>query len=123
MPEARADIRAARDTNPLSTNPLYAGATVELAANNVPGARRLLEQAVRLQPSTAEPWLRLAQFELEHDRPQAALQRIGPALYLDPRSAAVQAQWLAASRAEAERRERAADRRRAQAGGSSARTP
>jgi tetratricopeptide (TPR) repeat protein len=112
VPQARADIRRARDADPLSTNPLYAGSTVELSAGNTDGARRLLEQAVRLHPSTAEPWLRLAQFELDHDRPQAALRRIGPALYLDPRSATVQATWLEASRQETARREAAADRRR-----------
>ena len=112
--EARADIRRARDADPLSTNPLYAGSTVEVAAGDTDGARRLLEEAVRLHPSTAEPWLRLAQFELDHDRPQAALRRIGPALYLDPRSATVQATWLEASRAETERRETASERRRKQ---------
>ena len=109
--QARADIRRARDTDPLSTNPVYAGATVELAAGNEGGARGRLEQAVRMQPSTAEPWLRLAQFELDHDRPAEALKRIGPALYLDPRSATVQATWLEASRAEQERRERDAKQR------------
>jgi tetratricopeptide (TPR) repeat protein len=112
LPEARADIRRARDADPLSTNPLYAGSTVELSAGDTDGARRLLEQAVRLHPSTAEPWLRLAQFELNHDRPRAALRRIGPALYLDPRSPTVQATWLEASRQETTRREAAADRRR-----------
>jgi tetratricopeptide (TPR) repeat protein len=112
VPEARADIRRARDADPLSTNPLYAGSTVELSAGNTEGARRLLEQAVRLHPSTAEPWLRLAQFELDHGRPRAALRRIGPALYLDPRSATVQATWLEASREETARRDAAADGRR-----------
>ena len=116
VPQARADIRRARDGDPLSTNPIYAGATVELAAGNERGARRLMEQAVRMQPATAEPWLRLAQFELDHDRPGAALNRIGPALYLDPRSATVQATWLEASRAEQERREQAAKKRERKSG-------
>ncbi len=112
VPEARADIRRARNADPLSTNPLYAGSTVELSAGNTEGARRRLEEAVRLHPSTAEPWLRLAQFELDHDHPQAALRRIGPALYLDPRSATVQATWLEASRQETGRRNAAAERKR-----------
>ena len=57
-----------------------------------------------MQPSSGEPWLRLAQFELDQGDPPAALRAIGPALYLDPRSPTVQQTYLDASRAETERR-------------------
>ena len=64
-----------------------------------------------MQPASSEPWLRLAQFELDQGNPQAALRAIGPALYLDPRSPTVQQTYLDASRAEAQRRADAAQAR------------
>jgi tetratricopeptide (TPR) repeat protein len=108
LPEARADVQRARDVDPLSTTPLYVGATVELAAGNAPGARRLYEEAVRMQPSTSETWLRLAQFELNQGDARAALRAVGPALFLDPRSETVQQTYLDASRQETRRRAAAA---------------
>ena len=115
LPAARADVRRARDADPLSTTPYYVGATVEQAAGNISGARRLYAQAVHMQPSSSEPWLRLAQFELDQSNPPAALRAIGPALYLDPRSPIVQQTYLDASRAEAQRRADAAEARAAKA--------
>jgi predicted Zn-dependent protease len=111
LPEARADAQRARKADPLSLAPLFAGATVELAAGDRSAARRLYQQAVAQQPSTPEPWLQLAQFELAHGDPRAALGALGPALYLDPRSPVVQRTYLFASRAESERRAAAAKRR------------
>jgi hypothetical protein len=110
IPAAREHVRAARAADPLSTTPLYVGATVENAAGNVAGARRLHREAVRRQPADAETWLRLSQFELDHGDGRAALRAIGPALYLHPRSTTVHGTWLLASRAVDE--ERAAERRR-----------
>jgi len=42
---------------------------------------------VKLQPTNSEPWLRLANYDLNvaHD-PSQAEAALGPALYLDPRS-------------------------------------
>ena len=58
-----------------------------------------LEQEVRLQPANPEPWLQLAQFELNKlKRPRAALAAIRPAIYLDPRSSETVAVFLAAQR-------------------------
>jgi cytochrome c-type biogenesis protein CcmH/NrfG len=58
-----------------------------------------LEEAVRLQPSNPDPWVRLAQFELNTlHRPRVALTAIRPALYLDPRSSDAVAVFLAAQR-------------------------
>jgi hypothetical protein len=119
IPTAREHVRAARAADPLSTNPLYVGATVETAAGNVAGARRLHREAVRRQPADAETWLRLSQFELDHGDARAALRAIGPALHLNPRSATVQTTWQRASQAveekraaEAQRKADAAKRRR-----------
>jgi tetratricopeptide (TPR) repeat protein len=111
LPDARADVRRARDADPLSLAPLFAGASVELTAGDPAAARRLYVQAIGTQPSSPEPWLQLAQFELAQGRPQRALGAIGPALYLDPRSSTVQRTYLFASRAETERRAAAAKRR------------
>jgi len=105
LPDARADVRRARDANPLSTTPLYVGATVESAAGNDAGARRLLVEATRMQPSSSEPWLRLAQFDLDRNDPRGALRALGPALFLDPRSATIQQLHVAASQAETARRQ------------------
>jgi cytochrome c-type biogenesis protein CcmH/NrfG len=58
-----------------------------------------LEQAVRLQPANPDPWLRLAEFELNTlKRPKVAMTAIRPALYLDPRSSDAVAVFLAAQR-------------------------
>jgi tetratricopeptide (TPR) repeat protein len=96
---ARAQAQQARDINPLSLDPLYALWTIESAAGRKPAARRALEQAVRLQPANPDPWVRLAQFELNTlKRPKVALAAIRPALYLDPRSSDAVAVFLAAQR-------------------------
>jgi tetratricopeptide (TPR) repeat protein len=121
LPAARADVRRARDVDPLATTPLYVGATVETAAGNPAGARRLYQEAVRLAPATAEPWLRLAQFELDEGDSRAALRALGPALFLDPSSSTVRQTYVTASRQETARRaaaaERAKRRRAARRGG------
>jgi O-antigen ligase/polysaccharide polymerase Wzy-like membrane protein len=111
LPQARADVDRARAADPLSTTPFYVGATVDQAAGNIGAARRLYQQAVHMQPASSEPWLRLAQFELDQSNPPAALRAIGPALYLDPRSPSVQQAYLEASRAESQRRSDAAQAR------------
>ena len=84
---ARAAIADARSEDPLSVEPLFDLAVVEGLTGRTPQARAALEQAVRLQPQNPTPWLRLADFELNsaHD-PARAIQVLGPALYLDPRS-------------------------------------
>ncbi|MGH2943816.1 MAG: tetratricopeptide repeat protein, partial [Solirubrobacteraceae bacterium] len=96
---ARAQARQARDINPLSLDPLYALSTIETAARRNSAARRALEEAVRLQPANPDPWVRLAEFELNRlHRPKVALTAIRPALYLDPRSSDAVAVFLAARR-------------------------
>jgi hypothetical protein len=97
--KAREQARHAHDINPLSLDPLYALWTIEASAGRNFAARRALEEAVRLQPANPEPWLRLAEFELNTlQRPKVALTAIRPALYLDPRSSDAVAVFLAAQR-------------------------
>jgi cytochrome c-type biogenesis protein CcmH/NrfG len=96
---ARADAQAAQNRNPLAVEPLFVRSVVEQQAGDRAGARRALEDAVKLQPSNSEPWLRLAAFALnvEHD-PSQAQAALGPALYLDPRSSTGIALYLQAKR-------------------------
>jgi tetratricopeptide (TPR) repeat protein len=95
LPDARDRAARAVDLNPLSVEPLFARAAVEVAARDLPAARRALEEAVRRQPAVAETWLRLAEFELTSaGRLEAAQRAVGAALYLDPRSPAGQALFL-----------------------------
>jgi tetratricopeptide (TPR) repeat protein len=97
--EARRDALAAGDANPLSVEPLFDLAAVEVAGGRNSAALAALEKAVQLQPSNSETWLRLASFELDTlDRPREALSHLRAALYLDPRSPAARAGFLAANR-------------------------
>jgi hypothetical protein len=96
---AREQARHAREINPLSLDPLYALWTIEASAGRNSAARAALERAVRLQPANPDPWVRLAEFELNTlKRPKVALTAIRPALYLDPRSSDAVAVFLAAQR-------------------------
>jgi len=96
---ARKRAQQARDINPLSLDPLYALWTIEASAGRNSAARAALERAVRLQPANPDPWVRLAEFELNTlQRPKVALTAIRPALYLDPRSSDAVAVFLAAQR-------------------------
>jgi tetratricopeptide (TPR) repeat protein len=99
LAKARADAAGAQRINPLSVEPLYDRSAIELSAGRLPAARAALQEAVNLQPSNPEPWQRLAEFELyAANRPRAALNALGPALYLDPRSPSGQALFLEATR-------------------------
>jgi tetratricopeptide (TPR) repeat protein len=97
--EARALAQTARDRNPLAVDPLFALATVETVSGRKDAARAALEDAVSLQPDNPETWVRAAEFALRQDRkPQRAVDLLGPALYLDPRSDQAQALYVAAAR-------------------------
>jgi hypothetical protein len=96
---ARADAQAAQDRNPLAVEPLFVRSVVEQQAGDQAAAKRALEDAVKLQPTNSEPWLRLADYDLNvaHDVKQARAA-LGPALYLDPRSSTGIALYLQAQR-------------------------
>jgi len=84
---ARDLAKTAHDRDPLSVAPLFDRAAVELKASDLPGARRALEAAVRLQPANPDTWTTLADFQLHQlKRPLAAKRTLSAALYLDPRS-------------------------------------
>jgi tetratricopeptide (TPR) repeat protein len=97
---ARADAQAAQDRNPLAVEPLFVRSVVEQQAGDQAAAKRALEDAVKLQPTNSEPWLRLANYDLNVARdPAQAKAALGPALYLDPRSSTGIALYLQAQRA------------------------
>ena len=96
---ARAQAQRAHEIDPLALDPLFTLATIETATGRDAAARRALADAVRLQPDNPDPWVRLADFELNTlQRPAVALTAIRPALYLDPRSSDAVAVFLAAQR-------------------------
>jgi hypothetical protein len=102
---ARAEAQSAEDRNPLAVEPLFVRSVVEQQAGDQAGARRALEDAVKLQPTNSEPWLRLANYALnvDHD-PAQAEAALGPALYLDPRSSTGIALYLQAKRTPAKQK-------------------
>jgi hypothetical protein len=78
---------AAVDRDPLSVEALFSLAKVEQAAGHGALAKATLERAVRLQPSNPLTWLALGEYELASD-PQAALNELHAAIYLNPESIA-----------------------------------
>ncbi len=87
-----AQAGVARD--PLSVQALFALATVQQQTGNPELARATLQHAVRLQPSNPETWLRLGEYDLSsggEGRPQAAVNELGAAIYLNPQSIAPEA--------------------------------
>ncbi len=87
LPKAREHAQTARDRNPLSVEPLFDRAAIELAAGDREAAERALIEAVRLQPANWVPWMRLTDHRLfEQNDAQGALEAVRVAIYLNPRS-------------------------------------
>jgi hypothetical protein len=84
---ALATANAAVNRDPLSVQALFSLAKVQQAAGDGALTRATLERAVRLQPSNPQTWLALGEFELPSD-PQAALNDLHSAIYLNPESIA-----------------------------------
>ncbi|MDX6642557.1 MAG: hypothetical protein QOD76_519, partial [Solirubrobacteraceae bacterium] len=98
--DAYADVVKAQHRNPLSVQPLFDQALIELSVGRTKPARRALERAVRLQPANAEAWRRLGELDLRVlNQPRPARDELRAALYLDPNSEAIRREFLAASRA------------------------
>jgi tetratricopeptide (TPR) repeat protein len=117
---AYVNVTKARHRNPLAVEPLFDQATIEDSVGRHRAAERLLQQAVRLQPANALTWQRLGQYELTvMQRPRAAVDELRAALFLDPRSPAIQRDFVAATRALAT----AEQNRRGQTGSSTPSTP
>ncbi len=80
-----AALRAQR-LNPLSTEPLYARATVATAADNPSGADALYVQATRLQPENPATWYELGLFRYIKGDLCGAYYALNAAYTLDPKS-------------------------------------
>jgi hypothetical protein len=90
----------AHKLNPLSPKPLLVRAAVEDSAGDAKDALATLESSVIQQPSNPQLWIKLADYELHRmGNPQAALQALHAALYLDPLEQSAQAMFLEASAA------------------------
>ncbi len=90
---------AARDRNPLSLDPLSVLAVAQVASDDVSGANATLREAVSLQPANPEPWVRLADFQLNQlKEPKAALRSLEHAVGLDPRNPQTLGAYLAVRR-------------------------
>jgi O-Antigen ligase/Tetratricopeptide repeat len=90
----------AHDRNPLSPEPLWELAYIEQQRGRLANAEDALEQAVRIQPASAETWRRLGRFQLSTlNQPSDALASFRAAYFLDPRNPASTSDFLEASRA------------------------
>jgi hypothetical protein len=89
----------ARDRNPLSLEPLSVLAVAQVASQDVSGAEATLRREVSLQPANPEPWVRLADFQLNQlKQPKAALNSLERAVGLDPRNPQTVGAYLAVRR-------------------------
>jgi cytochrome c-type biogenesis protein CcmH/NrfG len=90
---------AARDRNPLSLEPLSVLAVAQVASKDISGAETTLKREVSMQPANPEPWVRLADFQLnELKDPKAALRSLERAVGLDPHNPQTVGAYLAVRR-------------------------
>jgi cytochrome c-type biogenesis protein CcmH/NrfG len=100
LPAAASIAGIAHDRNPLSVDPLFQLAAIEVAQNRLPQARTALEQAVDLEPANPETWRQLGRLRLDHlNDPKGALRAFQYAYYLDPQAAQSINDVVVASRA------------------------
>ncbi len=87
---ASEQVLRARELDPYSPAPLFTTATVLAEAGRLPAAYHVLEKAVSEHPRDPDTWLRLAAFELDRlDLPARAIETLGAAAAVDPRSPAI----------------------------------
>ena len=92
--------KIAHDRNPLSPEPLWELGYIEERRGRLANAEDALEEAVRVQPASAETWRRLGRFQLSTlHQPADALASFRAAYFLDPRNPASASDFLEASRA------------------------
>ena len=96
---AIAKANDAHRLDPLSPKPLLVKSALQDSAGQKAAALATLQGAVIHQPSNPQLWLSLADYELNLHNPNAALQALGAALYLDPLDQATRNAFLAASAA------------------------
>ena len=99
--DAAASIAAiAHERNPLSPEPLWELAYIEQQRGRLANAGDALEEAVRIQPASAEAWRRLGRFQLSTlNQPTEAVNSFRAAYFLDPRNPASTSDFIEASRA------------------------
>jgi hypothetical protein len=99
--DAAADIaRISVERNPLAIGPRWEVAAIEDARGNRTAANTALEEAVAVQPASAEAWRRLGRYRLNVlARPRQALEAFRAAYYLDPASPEAMSDFLEVSRA------------------------
>jgi hypothetical protein len=112
--EALSEAERAARLDPLSLKPLYAEAYVHVLGGRKAEGRKVLVEAVRLQPGNPDPWIQLADYTLNQlDKPKVALRLLGPALHLDPNSRQAATVYLQGSRVATEKANAAAAKRAA----------
>ena len=87
VPAALAATQTAENRDPLSVDPLFERATILESRGQQAAAAAVLQEAIRLQPSNAQTWERMAVhlFASEH-KPREALPFARAAVFLDPHS-------------------------------------
>jgi hypothetical protein len=100
LPAAISIARIAHERDPLAVEPLFDIAALEQVSGDNRAAGRALNDAVALEPGTAETWRRLGDFRLNvlHDA-EGARRAYGAAFYLDPQSPVSQSDVIIAARA------------------------
>ncbi len=89
---ALAAAHTAVNRDPLSAEALLTLAAVEQGAGQSGAAAATYEHAVHLQPSNFHTWQALGEYDLQTGQPQAALQALRAAVYLNPEAVAPRAQ-------------------------------
>ena len=82
--EAAEKAEVASRLNPFAVQPLSAGASIAQRSGQPEKAARLLQEAVRRQPSNSFTWFRLAGFQRQLNDSPAALRSIATVRELDP---------------------------------------
>jgi O-antigen ligase len=82
---------AAIGRDPLSAEALLTLAAVQEGAGQSSAAASTYERAVKLQPSNFHTWQALGEYDLRTGQPQAALQALRAAVYLNPEAVAPRA--------------------------------
>jgi len=84
---ALAEAHGAADSNPVSVEPLWELSAIYAALGDHASSRKELLHAVQVQPSNAQTWQQLGEFDLQAHRVQLALSELETALRLDRTSA------------------------------------
>lgn len=81
---AESEFQLAAASAPARSEPLLGRALVAAGQNRFDGALRLVEEALRLAPRSAEAWFRKGEILRDHNDDAGALSAYGQALAIDP---------------------------------------